>query len=473
MSGLWRSNRYMKGTWHDDVLELHQKYGRIVRIAPNELSIVDEFAMKHLYGHGHNAKKTAWYKVWDPPNTAPQLFSELDKTYHAYLRKRVAGAYAMSSILKYEKYIQDCLDLLLWRLKGKAELGQRVDMAQWTNAFAFDVVGELAYGTQLGHLRTETDVNNLRANIFNIFFTLSNLGHFPGQAWIINNSLTQGLLWIVRVPPVFAKFATWSRDRVKDRMENQDNIERDDMLGHFCRMKCKDGSPAPLNEVLIEAMNLIGAGADTTSIGMRSCLHYLCKYPKYYRLVQDEVDNFYGANKGAEPITYLQTQQLPILQAVVKEATRLLPSIVFQLLRHAPDNFTVRGQYIPAGTIVGISPMAQNRDCDIFGGDADEFRPERWLEDRDKAGYMDTSLMTFGGSGPRMCVGKNIALVEIHKFVAQLLYYFDVEMVDPKNPWRITTYWFAYQHDQHMKICLRPGRTMRRPDGLALEKESA
>jgi cytochrome P450 len=100
-----------------------------------------------------------------------------------------------------------------------------------------------------------------------------------------------------------------------------------------------------------------------------------------------------------------------MLQAVVKEATRLLPSIVFQLLRHAPENFFVRGEHIPAGTSVGISPISQNRDRDIFGEDANEFRPERWLENRDKAGYMDTCLMTFGGSGPRMCVGKNIALV--------------------------------------------------------------
>lgn len=257
ISGLWRSTRYWKGTWHDDILEVHKIYGRVVRIAPNELSIVDEHAMKNLYGHGHNADKTSWYSVWDPPNTAPQLFSELDRKNHSFLRKRVAGAYAMSSILKYEQHIQGCLDLLLWKLKDKAELGENVNMADWTNAFAFDVVGELAYGSQLGHLRTETDVSSLRSNIFNIFFTLSNLGHFPGQAWILNNSLTQALMWILRVRPVFAEFAAWSRERVKYRMDNQEKIARDDMLGHFCRMKRKDGSPALLNEVQIEAMNLM------------------------------------------------------------------------------------------------------------------------------------------------------------------------------------------------------------------------
>ncbi|KAK5245386.1 hypothetical protein LTR40_012157, partial [Exophiala xenobiotica] len=130
-SGIWRTRRYLRGTWHEDIIEVHRRYGRIVRIAANELSIVDEYAMKNLYGHGHNAAKTAWYSVWDPPNTAPQLFSELDKKYHGFLRKRVAGAYAMSAILKYEKYIQGCLDLLFWRLKQQAEFDEVLDMAKW------------------------------------------------------------------------------------------------------------------------------------------------------------------------------------------------------------------------------------------------------------------------------------------------------------------------------------------------------
>jgi len=51
--------------------------------------------------------------------------------------------------------------------------------------------------------------------------------------------------------------------------------------------------------------------------------------------------------------------------------------------------------------------------------------------------------------------------IELHKFLAQFIRNFDFEMVDPKKPWRITTYWFAYQYDQHMKIKLRPGSKIR------------
>jgi hypothetical protein len=88
--------------------------------------------------------------------------------------------------------------------------------------------------------------------------------------------------------------------------------------------------------------------------------------------------------------------------------------------------------------------------------------------------------MVFGGNGSRACVGKNIALVshlsnpplnslfapgqtdlvlgiqvEMHKFLSQLVRQFDFEIVDKKNPWRVETYWFAYQHDFNTRLKLR------------------
>jgi hypothetical protein len=56
-TGLWRTTKYFQGTWYDDILGLHQKYGRVVRIAPNEISFVDGEALKRLYGHGKPCKK--------------------------------------------------------------------------------------------------------------------------------------------------------------------------------------------------------------------------------------------------------------------------------------------------------------------------------------------------------------------------------------------------------------------------------
>lgn len=144
---------------------------------------------------------------------------------------------------------------------------------------------------------------------------------------------------------------------------------------------------------------------------MRASLYYTCSSPEVYAKLQKEVDDYYDQNGLDAPITYQQTQQLPYLVAVCKEAMRFLPSIVFQLLRYAPPGLSVDGKEIPAGTHVGISPISANRDPQVWGADADDFKPARWLESEQKTRYLDSMYMTFGGNGPRMCIGRNIALV--------------------------------------------------------------
>lgn len=56
-SSLWRLIRYFRGSWHDDVIELHKKYGQVVRISPEEVSFTDQDAIKMMYGHGRNVSK--------------------------------------------------------------------------------------------------------------------------------------------------------------------------------------------------------------------------------------------------------------------------------------------------------------------------------------------------------------------------------------------------------------------------------
>lgn len=155
------------------------------------------------------------------------------------------------------------------------------------------------------------------------------------------------------------------------------------------------------------------AGADTTSIAMRTILYHLCRHPGAYKKLQAALDAYHTTHNLTTPITYLQTQQIPYLVAVCKEAMRLLPSITYQLLRHAPSTgLEVAGFRIPAGTPVGVSPIAANRDPQVWGQDAEEFVPERWLRgDENQVRRFESALMTWGGNGPRMCVGKNLALV--------------------------------------------------------------
>jgi cytochrome P450 len=262
LSGSWRNKRYWRGTWHDDIVDAHKRYGPIVRIAPNELSVTGQEVLKPLYGHGSNAVKTHWYATWDPPIGAPALFPARDRKVHAFLRKRVSAAYSMSSILRYEPFIQGCLDLLIVRLQEYASRGEEVNMSNMSNAFAFDVVGELAYGAPLGHLETGTDVNNLRKTIYDMFIMMSCMGNYPGQMRTFTNQWTQALMKALGVKNPFASFEEWGMRRVRARSEALEkgivgSEGRFDMLAHFLQMKKQDGNPARFEEVLAEALNLV------------------------------------------------------------------------------------------------------------------------------------------------------------------------------------------------------------------------
>jgi len=62
---LWRSHRYFNGHWHEDILNLHKTYGAVVRIAPNEVSVVHPDLIKTAFGHGSaGTAKAPWYRTW-------------------------------------------------------------------------------------------------------------------------------------------------------------------------------------------------------------------------------------------------------------------------------------------------------------------------------------------------------------------------------------------------------------------------
>lgn len=99
-------------------------------------------------------------------------------------------------------------------------------------------------------------------------------------------------------------------------------------------------------------------------------------------------------------------------QAVIKEAMRIHPGVGFPLERFVPpEGAVICGTHLPGGTNICMSAPTVHYDKAIFGADAHEFRPERWLETTpDQLKSMDRAFLAFG-YGARTCIGKNISIV--------------------------------------------------------------
>lgn len=144
-SNAWYAHRMIKGHFEQDNVQLHRKYGKIVRIGPNLYSIDDDAAAKVIYGHGTQFTKGEWYKAWQIPKSElpVNLFAIQDIKHHASVRRQYANLYAMSSLVSYEPYVDNCVDILCRELLACSKQGQNINLAQWFQWYAFDVIGEI------------------------------------------------------------------------------------------------------------------------------------------------------------------------------------------------------------------------------------------------------------------------------------------------------------------------------------------
>lgn len=316
------------------------------------------------------------------------FFSSTNVKIHRHLRSRVSSAYSMTSILAFEPFIQEVADECWEKFRDFADVNRPVPMHAWANYFAFDVVGSLAMGGKLGFVEQGRDVDGIIRSIHDGFYLMANMGNVPLQMFWFNNRVAQ---WAVRKfggsrLNAFSVFLDWLEERVKDRLHSGLGEKRRDMLQHFVEAKDMNGQPVTKGDVMIEGVNILGAGADTTTVGILAILGALLQHPRHMQRLQTEVDDAYDTLGlgGMQEISFKDCEKLPFLSAVIKESTRLHPSIQYQLPRYVPDGgIDIAGYHLKEGTVCGISPASMNRCKDIFGEDADQWNPNRWIADGD------------------------------------------------------------------------------------------
>lgn len=131
------------------------------------------------------------------------------------------------------------------------------------------------------------------------------------------------------------------------------------------------------------------------------------------------------------PITWHEGHAMTFFQACVKEGFRYHTPLGQALLRDVPPGgTTLCGRFFPEGVVVGCNGWTIHRNKDIFGPNAEDYDPERWLRaSPEQLVQMERANISFGG-GSRVCIGKNIALLEIDKTIPELFRRYDMCLVD-------------------------------------------
>lgn len=194
-------------------------------------------------------------------------------------------------------------------------------------------------------------------------------------------------------------------------------------------------------EIMAHALGNITAGSDTTAIALQSVILNLVKSPEVYRTVCAEV----RSSLTSFPVQFNQARALPYLNAVIKEAIRIHPSVGMMLARTVPVGGSELSSFnVPAGTEVGINPWVLHRDASVFP-DPSRFYPDRWLDSvsgAEQLKVMNRCFFAFG-HGAHTCSGRWISMMEITKLIPSVLLKFDIELACAGRRDSFRNHWFT------------------------------
>lgn len=171
-----------------------------------------------------------------------------------------------------------------------------------------------------------------------------------------------------------------------------------DFLDYFLQAEEKKaGKVSPRFLPMWTLANILG-GSDSAAAVLRSVICSLVEHPEDLASVREELEKKQNSTTGLTlPIPkWHEIQNLPFLDACMKEALRLEPPFAMALERVVPaEGVEICGHFFPAGTIVGMSPYATHRHRRTWGEDADLWRPRRWLDGSpEHIKKLDSSLLT-------------------------------------------------------------------------------
>ncbi|HXO53037.1 MAG TPA: cytochrome P450, partial [Mycobacterium sp.] len=209
----------------------------------------------------------------------------------------------------------------------------------------------------------------------------------------------------------------------------------DDLLGIMLSNRHPDSGEglADLN-IRYQILTFLVAGHETTSGALSFTLYYLTRHPNALRRAQEETDAILGPDRDAEP-TYDQVARFRHIRRCLDEALRLWPTAPG--FGRGPRETTTIGDrwpMRPGDWAIVLLPLV-HRDPAVWGEDAAQFDPDRFLPERSE-GRNPHAYKPFG-TGQRACIGRQFALHEAVLVLARLLHRYDV-VGDPAYQLRVS-----------------------------------
>ncbi|ENH72102.1 Pisatin demethylase [Fusarium oxysporum f. sp. cubense race 1] len=364
VTNLWKTYHLWDLHLPHTLVRLHEQYGDVVRVGPNDLSFRNPDAVNTIYKTGRQLQKTGFYDGFTTFN--PNLFGTQDEEIHAIRRRQMAHAFSLQSIKEMEHFVDSHILKLRNNLDHFCNSNQEFDLKDMIAFYVFDVLDALPWMKKV-------------------------LPFIP-------------IPWLQRLFNARAQLRKLTAACVRQRID-AGSIDRKDLLS--CLLVAVDpdtGSKLTELDINTEAFAMIVAGSHTTSGTLTLLFSHLFQKPEILDRVTQELDSNLS-NYTGQVISYEALEKdIPYTMACIHENFRINPVFTMPLPRKimAPGGLVIQGCQIPEKTTVFALNHVVHHNPSVWGKDHGQFIPDRFLSPNSKElqGYLSPF-----STGHRVCIG--------------------------------------------------------------------
>jgi cytochrome P450 len=337
------------------------------------------------------------------------------------MRRLAVTALNSNHLQRYFEIVSTCTHRLHGRLLAAARTGEPFAIGEALSSFTVDVTSALAFGHDLNTL--ERGDSGLQEHLHRVFHMTNRRLFISVPYWRYfklpaDRALDRSL---VEIQKAVASFMEATRRRIAARPELREAPEN--FLESMIAAQETEGAFSD-EEIMGNVFTLLLAGEDTTSHSMAWTIWSLAQRPEIQARWAEEASGVLGEAPYATE--YETVEGFRYGEGVLRESMRLTPVVPISGLEPLADT-EIEGVHIPAGTHLFLL----HRYAGLHSVErAEEFKPERWLEDEGElAAPEQKSFLTFG-AGPRFCPGRNLAFLEAKTALGMIARNFEIEL-DP------------------------------------------
>ncbi|KAL7937577.1 cytochrome P450 [Trichoderma chlorosporum] len=412
----------LSGEGHRRMIAVHQKYGPVVRVAPNHLAFCHPDAIHDVSGYRkpgqiENLKESVRYKV-----NGRSIISA-NRQDHTRMRKSMASGFSQQAMVDQQPLITAYIDKLFEKFRAFSITEEAFDVLSWYTYTAFDIMGDLAFGESFRCLEQST-YHPWVATIFKSVKSMAFISSFSRMTFLYK------ILVLLTPKSLLMKIKEHnelSAQKVRKRLEI--NNDRKDFMASMTARTGKDA--LEFDELCANASILILGGSETTASALAATTYFLALNPEPLKKLYNEVRSTF---KSEDEIDLISVGNLEYMLAVLNESMRIHtpgPGTSPRTINERGE--TVMGHFIPPGTHIEMWYYTAFHFPEYWT-QPEEFIPERWLGDP-RFKNDQKRIFTPFSVGARGCIGKNLALAQMRLIMARLIWNYDIELTEESIDW--------------------------------------